>query len=472
MKRCMYCGQENEDFATACVKCGNGLLDIPADQMPAADAAEDAAQDVMEAAETSQDAPDADKMVADIEDALSDQSFVPQEENGAENTNQAGAAPGYYGQQSFGDPNAAIPGYGPAGYPQQGGPVQGYPGGGYAQQTGYPGAGYAPQGEGQSGFDNGYQQQGYAQQGYGQQGYAQQGYAQQGYGGAGYGYNRRPEYAGSEDQMPRVDSDYEEENSAVIMEKARKRVKSPLFFLAVVCYLVSSIGSIVYAVTGGALVNLSTLSNTIKSYTGTNIAITYFDRLINYLKTQETGNVFLVRGIWTGLYVPALLVGLAFLIAFSSTTVHEEENSTGGFTFARVILILKVIVICLLLLACIGGCVAYVVAAGAANSVMTLIIGVIGLLITVFFSVLTILFYIQYLFSIRLVRTNVRDGGDIGRIPGFAIFVGFVLCLFSVARVLAMAPDDYIGLVSGGATAVWLLLITIWAIVYRATVHD
>ena len=256
------------------------------------------------------------------------------------------------------------------------------------------------------------------------------------------------------------------------MEKARKRVKSPLFFLMVVCYLVSSIGSIVYAVTGGALVNLSTLSNTIKGWTGTNIVLTYFDRLITYLKTQETKNIFLVRGIWAGLYVPALLVGLAFLIAFSSTTVHEEENSTGGFTFARVILILKVIVISLLLLACIGGCVAYVVAAGAANSVMTLIIGVIGLLVTVFFSVLTILFYIQYLFSIRLVRTNVRDGGNIGRIPGFAIFVGFILCLVSIARVLVMAPDDYIGLVSGGATAVWLLLITIWAIVYRATVHD
>ena len=34
MKKCMYCGQENEDTALVCVKCGNTLLDIPMDQMP------------------------------------------------------------------------------------------------------------------------------------------------------------------------------------------------------------------------------------------------------------------------------------------------------------------------------------------------------------------------------------------------------------------------------------------------------
>ena len=30
MKRCMYCGQENDDSADTCVKCGNPLLDVPA----------------------------------------------------------------------------------------------------------------------------------------------------------------------------------------------------------------------------------------------------------------------------------------------------------------------------------------------------------------------------------------------------------------------------------------------------------
>ena len=32
MKRCMYCGHENEDTAENCVKCGNLLLDVPGDQ--------------------------------------------------------------------------------------------------------------------------------------------------------------------------------------------------------------------------------------------------------------------------------------------------------------------------------------------------------------------------------------------------------------------------------------------------------
>lgn len=34
MKKCMYCGQENEDSSIVCAKCGNTLLDIPTDQMP------------------------------------------------------------------------------------------------------------------------------------------------------------------------------------------------------------------------------------------------------------------------------------------------------------------------------------------------------------------------------------------------------------------------------------------------------
>ena len=61
-------------------------------------------------------------------------------------------------------------------------------------------------------------------------------------------------------------------------------------------------------------------------------------------------------------------------------------------------------------------------------------------------------------------------GIDIGRIPGFVIFVGFVGCLLGVAAVLMKAPDDYIGLIAGAAEAAWLLLISVWAIVYRAIV--
>ena len=30
MKRCMYCGHENEDASETCVKCGNQLMEMPA----------------------------------------------------------------------------------------------------------------------------------------------------------------------------------------------------------------------------------------------------------------------------------------------------------------------------------------------------------------------------------------------------------------------------------------------------------
>ena len=42
MKRCMYCGTENDDSSQNCSKCGNRLLDIQPEQvMPAREVPEE-----------------------------------------------------------------------------------------------------------------------------------------------------------------------------------------------------------------------------------------------------------------------------------------------------------------------------------------------------------------------------------------------------------------------------------------------
>ena len=52
----------------------------------------------------------------------------------------------------------------------------------------------------------------------------------------------------------------------------------------------------------------------------------------------------------------------------------------------------------------------------------------------------------------------------------FVLFAGVVLCLGTVAAMLPMAPDDYIGLAEKGASAAWMLFFSIWMIAYRIRV--
>ena len=98
---------------------------------------------------------------------------------------------------------------------------------------------------------------------------------------------------------------------------------------------------------------------------------------------------------------------------------------------------------------------------------------VVSWLVMIIITVFTIMYYIQVLFGMKVVKTNVKTGSYIGKIPGFAIFIGFVGAAVAGASMIFMAAEtyiDYIGLIARGATAVWLLLISLWAIIYRATV--
>ena len=501
MKKCMYCGQENEDSSVVCVKCGNTLLDIPADQVPPLEETADDAQAVIPTVDNMAAAgPDASAASGDIQNTDGQQSY----------SQQTQGYPGDGFQQGYMQQGQDYPGNGFAqGYPQgadqqndgsQTGQV--YPGAGY--QQGYPqqgadysNAGYQPAqeypGNGQQGYP-GNGQQGYpgnGQQGYpgnGQQGYPgnayQAGYPQQGreYPGNGFYYGQQdagsdgpgyqPGYPQENGDGPYDDADQADAPSPYLMEKARKCVKSPLFLIATLCFSVYVISAIIYNVTGASITNLATLQNTLKGIIGENVAFDYLNKGLVYIQTQEASSLLMTRLISASLMIPSLLIMLGLWMAFAGISPKNKEVNTSGLTLMRVVLIIEFIAVCIGLLACIGLCVAYVVAAGAAQSMMTLIVGIVALLIVVILTVLTILFFIQLLFSIRVVRTNCRTGKDIGRIPGFLIFVGVLSLIISAASVIMMAPDDYIGLVCGGANAAALLFFIIWAIVYRVTVRD
>ncbi len=422
MKRCMYCGQVNEDNSAACTKCGNPLFDTPldGDKRRIEESLDAEPQDAQ---------PVDDEAVANIrveEPEDTDSIAVePELQQNAEYDNEE--EQGIYDDEDYA-------------YDAQDDRGQLYddPDYGYDEQQPYDDPEY---------YDDDESQQ---------------------YGGQAYGYEDDPrEYGRSRG----YDDDYDRSSGHMtsLMRKSRKRVKSFLFFLPVLFFTAHMAAQILNIVLGNALTNLSTVSNTVERQFGSSSVITLMNTGISYLNGVDR---LVLMGVSLALLIPQLLLLLGLWSMFFKTSRRYTEISTSGYTLARVGLILRFIMVCLVLLAVIAVAVSFVVAAGASGSTMSLIVGVVVLLVAVILAVLIIMYHIQVIFSVRLIRRAVKNGDYIGRIPGFAIFCGLLSCAFTVVSMLPMAPDDYIGLAANGSYAAWLLFITIWAIVYRATVKE
>ena len=133
--------------------------------------------------------------------------------------------------------------------------------------------------------------------------------------------------------------------------------------------------------------------------------------------------------------------------------------------------LLQFIAICLVLTAGLIFSVAFVVAAGAGGTVATIIAGIILLVIMILFSVLTILFFVQLLHALKVIKWNAKNGTDKGRISTYVPVIGILLSIATGLSMIPMAPNDYIGLANQAASAAWMLFGSIWLLVYRAKVR-
>ena len=304
----------------------------------------------------------------------------------------------------------------------------------------------------------------YAEAGYG---YAAQASVQSEYDGQAYG-STQPGYIQEEDLGET--EEYVPEDRNALRTKARKMIKNPLFFLAILSFSASVLIGIVYMITGGAVTNIATLSNTIRSQTGDVTVLKYIDLFYSYVTGKDR---ILVTAVGVLMYLPSMMTAIALWMIFCQTTNKTEQINTSGFTFERVLKILEFIVVCLGILAGIGVSVYNVVTTAAAQAeVFMLFLCVIALLVAILIAVLIIMYYLQVIFSIKLVRTNCKTGENIGKIPGFVVFVLFLGALIRVASIFPMAPDDYIGIASAIANAGWSVLIFLWTVIYKGVVKN
>ena len=438
----MYCGNENNDTSLNCSKCGNRLLDTPipsavetevpeeaAPMEEIASAAEDAAEQItenlQEIAEPIQSAA-AETEEKDIPDFLRDQGQEAAPEAAPENS---------YEQQYGNEPQYDQPQY--AARPD------------VPYGNGYP-YGYAPSYGAQAEV-----QQQYGGQAYGYQGQAQQyGFAAQNQAQSIHDYGRAQQLSGG--------------NARTLMQKARRRVKSPLFFLVVLLHTIMTVASILNLVTGNVLYNLNVMQDSLQKAVGNNLAVTYMNTVIDLI---EGASKITILGVDFALCLPGVLVCLGLWLMFLKTTAKKEEMSTGGYTLTKVMTLLQFIAVCLVLGAGLIFSVAFVVMAGASGNTTSIFAGIILLVIMILLSVLTILFFVQLLHALKVIKWNARNGTDKGRIAIYVPVVGILLSIATGLSMIPMAPNDYIGLANQAASAAWMLFGSIWLLVYRAKVR-
>lgn len=451
MKRCMYCGNENDDSSQTCSKCGNLLIDMPkGPTVPAQEVPEDGSQVPEEG--ISADISDIKISEDALEDIRVDLPF-----------NQASEAPEQpwqQGQQPYGGQEQSW---------QQG--QQPYAGQEQPWQQGQ-----QPYGDQEQPWQQGQQPYGGQEQPWqqGQQPFGDQEQpwqqVQQQYGGQAYGYQQEVQYGYAQDAEER---DYGTRmqpagGNRTLMQTARKRVKSFLFFLMTLCYTAMAGVTVANVLFGDIVRSLDALQTTAETALGSSAAIRFMNSIIDMLE-QMHGLPVVTAGVL--MCAPAVLICLGLWMTFFMTSTRKEQVSTSGITLVKVVVTLKFIFYCVLVAAGLVISVAFVVAAGAASSVPSILVGAVMLVAMIVIAVLLIMFYVLLLHALKVIRANIRTGAVPGRISSFVPVMGIVLCALAVLSMLPMAPNDYLGLASRAADAVWLLIGSIWLMMYRAKVR-
>jgi hypothetical protein len=277
------------------------------------------------------------------------------------------------------------------------------------------------------------------------------------YGSAGYGY-RQPQGMDPQGQGGRPDYGRREGagGSKMFMVRARKRVKSVTFFLMALAFTAMFALNVYNIYCGNALRNITEsdvmLAN-ILSGTGTN----FFTQMLTELASQLVKMVVNVQDIVAQLgktveliiavvfLVPNILYCLALWLMFFRTDIKRRQFPMGGYTLARVMMILKFLIACLVL--AIGLVISvYFVVVGAQRKTgsidSSLIQGVILLIVMIVLSVFVVMYYIQWMFCLKVVRDNAKKGTDPGRMPGFVVVLSVLCTGVCVALMIPMAPND------------------------------
>lgn len=448
MKRCMYCGHENEDVAATCSVCGNKLgTSIPTVDSVVEEVSLDETPETPEMPESPELIPET------PEDAeAADEAMVTQE-------------PAFAGQTPVNEQFAETT-----------------PGGQFTEEEKE-----ALQTDDTPGYGEDWRQDVGRGQTYGarRQYEAKKGSApevrpaREQYGSAGYGYRQGQAPQGRE--YGRRES---AGGSKAFMVRARKRVKSLTFFLMTLSFTAMLALNAYNIYCGNAMRNIRDADSMLANILGGS-GRGFLAQMISELASQLVSMVVNVQGIVTQLgmtvelgivvvvLVPNILFCLGLWLMFFRTDTKRRQFPMGGYTLARVMMVLKFIIACLVLAIGLVIAVYFVVvsAQGSSSTVdSSLVQGIIVLIVMIILSVFVVMYYIQWMFCLKVVKVNSKTGADPGKMPGFLVFLSLLCVAACVLLMIPMAPNDYIGLAARSAAAAYFLFSGLWVLIYKIKV--
>ena len=300
------------------------------------------------------------------------------------------------------------------------------------------------------------------------------------YGSSGYGY-RQPR--GQEVQGARGDYGRRESTggSKMFMVKARKRVKSVTFFLMALTFTAMFALNVYNIYCGNALRNITDSESMLANILGGNN--TFFTQILTELCSQLVSMIVNVYGIAKQLgdnvmlgillvfLIPNALYCLALWLMFGQTDIRRRQFSMGGYTLARVMWVLKFIIACIVLgIGLVISLYFVVVGASSAQFTSSFIEGLLMLILMIVITLFVILYYIQWMFCLKVVKLNSKTGADPGKMPGYVAFISIIAAALCGLLMVPMAPNDYIGLAARGSAAGYFLFMGLWVIIYKIKV--
>ena len=533
MKRCVFCGTENDDSATVCVRCHNQLPDrpdgeeqrltgfsgdpavdgdrrdasgfepasgmpedraVPQEQGSVKSVKEEAAEEKPEPRIDQSDeealqnfAAQSGKTVNHMTDGTSESS-----DETHESSNQVQPEDGLNQEAARSETTEQSGPEGPAGEPAQNAAVDYRRGAAasFAQQPEGTTAGRIPPRAPEGGTDSfgvGRGQTYGARQQYEARGGRYAAPAREQYGSAGYGYRQAPEAAQGRPDLARMSTAV---GSKTILFRSRKMVRGFLFFLMTLFFTAMVAVNFCNLALPGAMdpkvsnayYNLSNLDSSLEGVLGSSNG--FATQLITELAKQIVSMAVNVNGIIQQLgtsvqlsillifAVPNALFALALWIMLIQTKRDRSKFGLGGYTLARVMMVLKFVVACLVLaVGLIISVYFVVVGASSARFTSSFIQGLIMLIIMIFIAIFTIMYYIQWMYTLKCVKVNVRSGSDIGRVPTYVGILSIILAVFFALMLLPLAPNDYLGLAAGGTKTLYFLVSGIWLLRYHRVVR-
>ncbi len=252
-----------------------------------------------------------------------------------------------------------------------------------------------------------------------------------------------------------------------VMEIARRAMRSPLFFLIALLNTVGVAASI--AAIFLKELNYSQLVRLLNDASLPQQMSGYVSSATKLLQNLDSGMI----PANLALHIPSILFCLGLWLIFFTALAAKERMSGVGFGFAKAAIIIRMIVACIVMLGVLIVTVTVVVAAWVSKQTPVIVMAVIMLVITIIIVMMVIMYYFAYLGTLKACRVNGDTGESYGKPSGYLAVMLIILALPGIVGVLSGIVNMEISNIIGSVAEMgWMLLLAVWIFIYRGKMSE